>query len=66
MFKLNKIKASKRDSRTYKNFKYWPLLKLKEIIEHPNHQGLDGHDYGPYIEEIKQEYYRKLNSKYAA
>jgi len=48
-------------SRTYKNFDKWPTQKLLEIIDHPYNQGIDGHDYGPVIEEIQQEYWRRMN-----
>ncbi len=51
----------KRDTRTYRNFKFWPTWKLKEVIEEPYFRGIDGHDYGPDIEEIKEVYYDRLN-----
>jgi hypothetical protein len=55
MFKLN-THTRKKDQRTYRNFHCWPTKKLKEIIESPYHLGIDGHDYGPYIFDIKTEY----------
>ena len=53
---------TKKDNRTYKNFKYWSTLKLKEVIDEPYNRGIDGHDYQPYIEEIKDVYYDRLNN----
>ena len=51
----------KKDLRTYTGFKFWTLDKLKQIIDEPFNRGLDGADYGPYMEEIKDTYYEKLN-----
>lgn len=53
----------KKDNRTYKNFKYWSESKLLEVLNEPYHRGVDGHDYEPYIEEIKQAYYEKVNKR---
>lgn len=47
--------------RTYRNFKYIPTSKLKEIIEEPYNRGIDGHDYQPDIEEIKEIYWDRIN-----
>ena len=52
----------KKDYRTYQGFKYWPTAKLKEVIDEPYNRGIDGHDYQPYIEEIKDVYYQRLNN----
>lgn len=61
MFTLNKGYKKKKDTRTYKNFKYWSKDKLLEVINEPYNRGIDGHDYQPYIEEIKEAYYQKVN-----
>lgn len=55
-----------KDARTYKNFKYWSMEKLKEVIDEPYNRGINGHDYQAYIEEIKQAYWEKLNKKFEA
>ena len=49
--------------RTYKNFKYWSEKKLREVIDNPNHCGIDGHDYGPYIEDMKMALWDKENKR---
>jgi len=54
----------KKDNRTYKNFKFWTTKKLIEVINEPYNRGLNGHDYQPYIDEIKTEYYNRLNKQY--
>jgi hypothetical protein len=61
MFILNKGHIRKKDTRTYKNFKHWSKDKPLEIINEPYNRGINGHDYQPYIEEIKQAYYEKVN-----
>lgn len=61
MFSLNKGQKKKKDNRSYKNFKYWSKDKLLEVINEPYNRGIDGHDYQPYIEEIKEAYYEKVN-----
>ena len=49
-----------RDNRSYKNFNSFPTFKLEEIINsEPYYTTNTGHDYGPYIEEIKEVYYRR-------
>ena len=63
MSRLNKGYKKKRDNRTYKNFKYWSIEKLCEVIDEPYNRGIDGHDYQPYIDEIKQAYYEKILKK---
>ena len=55
------FKKRKKDNRTYRGFKYWPTAKLKEVIDDPYNRGIDGHDYQPYIDEIKEVYYNRLN-----
>ena len=50
---MDMFKKRKKDNRSYKNFKYWPTAKLKEVIDEPYNRGVDGHDYYPYIDEIK-------------
>ena len=50
----------KKDNRTYKNFQHWPTKKLLEIIDEPYNQGVDGHDYQPYIDEIKDIYWKRM------
>lgn len=51
----------KKDNRSYTGFKFWPTNKLKEIIDEPYNRGSDGHDYQPFIEEIKDIYWNRLN-----
>lgn len=63
MFRLNRGLKNKKDNRTYKNFKYWSKEKLLEIINEPYNRGIDGHDYQPYIEDIKQAYYEKVTKQ---
>ena len=58
------FKRRKKDNRTYKNFKFWSIEKLKQVINEPFNRGINGHDYGPYIDEIKAVYWSKLNNKY--
>jgi hypothetical protein len=57
------FKRRKKDNRTYKGFKHWPTAKLKEVIDEPYNRGIDGHDYQPYIEEIKDQYYKRQLKK---
>ena len=57
------MKRRKKDNRTYKNFKFIPTSKLLEIINEPYHRGTDGHDYAPYIEEIKTIYWERMNKE---
>ena len=54
----------KKDTRTYKNFKYWSITKLEEVLNDPNHCGIDGADYGGYIEEMQNVLWDKLNKEY--
>jgi hypothetical protein len=56
------FKKRKKDTRSYRGFKYWPTKKLIEVIDEPYNRGVDGHDYQPYIEEIKDVYYERLNN----
>lgn len=65
MFTLNKGTKRKKDQRTYRNFKYWPTSKLLEVINEPYNRGIDGHDYGPDIKEIKEVYFLRLQRKAA-
>jgi len=58
------FKKRKKDTRTYKNFKYWSIEKLDEVINSPNHCGVDGADYDGHIEEMKMVLWDKLNKKY--
>ena len=57
------FKKRKKDNRTYKNFKYWTTEKLYQVINEPYNRGINGHDYQPYIEEIKNEYFQRLNKR---
>ena len=54
---------TRKDTRSYKNFHCWPTKKLAEIIDEPYNRGIDGHDYQPYIDEIKAEYYKRQLKK---
>lgn len=38
-----------------------PTHKLKEILDHPHHQGIDGKDYGPIAHELQIEYWIRCN-----
>lgn len=44
-----------------RNLKYIPTKKLKEIIDHPYHQGIDGADYATVIDEIINIYNERTN-----
>lgn len=35
-------------------YHFLPTKKIKEILDHPNLQGIDGKDFGPYKEELEQ------------
>lgn len=59
MFSLNN-KSRKKDQRTYQGFQYFPTKKLKEIIDEPMNRGIDGHDYQPDIDTIKEVYHNRL------
>ena len=49
--------------RSY-NFKYYPTKLLKEIIDSaPYYQCNNGHDYGPYKDEIEAEYQERINKR---
>lgn len=37
--------------------------KLSEILAHPHTQGSDGIDYAPYLEELQDEHYKRLNAR---
>ena len=54
----------KKDTRTYKNFKYWSIEKLQSVLNHDLCQGVDGADYAPYKEEMQNVLWEKLNNKY--
>lgn len=54
-------KPKRKDQRTYKNFKYWPTEKLKEVIYDEYHRGSNGADYDGFIDEIKEVYYIRQN-----
>ncbi|MHA2182051.1 MAG: hypothetical protein ACXAAH_11580 [Promethearchaeota archaeon] len=54
----------KKDTRTYKNFKYWSIEKLQSVLDHVHCQGVDGADYEPYKEEMQNVLWEKLNNKY--
>jgi hypothetical protein len=56
------FKKRKKDTRSYKNFKHWTTAKLEEVINEPYNRGVHGHDYAPYIEEMKDIYYERLNN----
>lgn len=58
---FNKCLEKKKDTRTYKNFKFWPTEKLKSVVDDDYNRGVDGADYQPYIDEIKDVYYLRLN-----
>ena len=55
------FKKKRKDNRTYQGFKYWTTTKLKEVIDEPYNRGINGHDYQPYIDEIKEVYDDRLN-----
>jgi GNAT superfamily N-acetyltransferase len=50
-----------KDKRSYKNFKNWTTKQLEQVVKHPYNQGIDGADYGPYIEEIMPVYHERMN-----
>ena len=58
---LNKGRSRKKDTRTYRGFKFWTTKRLVAVIDEPYNRGVDGADYEPYIEEIKNVYYDRLN-----
>lgn len=58
-----KSNPRKPDTRSYKNFEFWPTKKLLEVINEPYNRGTDGHDYQPYIEEIQQVYWERMNKE---
>ena len=51
----------RKENRACKNFKFWPTQKLKEVIDENFHRGVNGFDYFPYIEEIRDIYFLRLN-----
>lgn len=51
--------ASQRRSNV-KGLKFIPTARLKEILDSPNHIGIDGRDYGPVIIELEQIYFERL------
>jgi hypothetical protein len=53
--------ARKKDQRTYKGFKYWPTEKLKGVIDDDFCRGVNGADYEPFIDEIRNIYFERLN-----
>ena len=54
-------RKSKPDCRSYKKFKFWDTARLQFVIDDPFNRGEDGADYAPYIEEITDIYYIRLN-----
>ena len=58
---MKQLKA--KDNRSYSGFKFWSTGKLEEIIFSGNNSGVNGHDYGPFIGEIKSIYYQRLSEK---
>ncbi len=48
---------------TYKNLDAVPTWKLKEILEHPHCQGIDGADYEPVKHELLSDYWHRCNSE---
>lgn len=51
----------KKDKRTYRNFKYWSIDKLQEVLESAHITGVDGHDYYSYKEEMQETLWEKQN-----
>lgn len=47
--------------RSYKNFKYWSIEKLREVLESNHITGIHGHDYFQYKEEMQQVLWQKEN-----
>jgi len=39
--------------------KSWPTWKIKEVLEHPYYQGIDGKDYEPIKDELQEELWRR-------
>ena len=37
--------------------------RLEDIVNHPHHQGIDGVDYAPYIEELNNELWKRYASQ---
>lgn len=58
------FKKRKKDTRTYKNFKYWSIDKLREVLNENYCRGWDGHDYEPYKEEMQQILWDKENRQF--
>ncbi len=54
----------KKDNRTYKNFEYWSIKKLQEVLDEPYCRGYQGHDYYPYKEEMQQILWEKQNKQF--
>ena len=57
-----------KPNKRHKRGTDWSKLtdsKLVEIINNPNTQGYKGVDYGPYIEELKLEYYKRCEDRSA-
>lgn len=56
---------TKRNTR-HKRGTDWSKLtdhKLTEILSNPNTQGYKGVDYGPYLEELQTEQYRRYEAR---
>lgn len=51
----------KKDTRTYRGFKFWPTKKLEEVLDDPYCRGVDGHDYGPYEYELRDVLNERLS-----
>lgn len=43
-----------------KNIKNWPTKKLVEVLDDSMTRSCVGTDFGPYREEIEQEYWKRL------
>jgi hypothetical protein len=49
--------------KTNNPLKSIPTHKLKEFLDHANHQGTTGADYGTNIEALQQELWRRQNEE---
>jgi len=58
------FKKRKKDTRTYKNFKYWSIDKLESVLNENYCRGVNGHDYDHCQEEMKQVLWNKQNKFY--
>ena len=51
-----------KDNRSYKNVKYWPTQKLKEVLDDkPYYRTNTGHDYTDLKDEIEEVYFQRMN-----